>query len=353
MNQNDKVNLIKIDAEKSILSALKQMDLTFKRLLLVFEHMTFKGVLSIGDIQRAIIRDIDLSTPVKAILRKNIEMATPEESYEQVKNRMLKLRTECMPVVDKENNLIDVYFWEDVFGDKKDRIFSTLNIPVIIMAGGEGKRLKPITNVIPKALIPIGEKTMLEEIMDRFLIAGCNQFYISVNYRADMIKHYFEKMNNARYNIEYFQENKPLGTAGSLYLLKDKIHSTFFVSNCDIIVDQDYEEIYNYHKENQNDLTVVVALKHFSLPYGTIESGKNGVLKSLSEKPEITFKVNTGMYLLEPGLLKEIPENKFLHITQLISIVKKRNGNIGIFPVSENSWKDIGEWNQYLKFLKL
>jgi NDP-sugar pyrophosphorylase family protein len=220
------------------------------------------------------------------------------------------------------------------------------------MAGGKGTRLKPLTNVIPKPLIPIGDKTIVEKIMDRFMSVGCRDFYFSVNYKAETIRHYFDTIEHKDYEITYFKEDKPLGTAGSLYLIRDKIETTFFVSNCDIIIDEDYSEILKYHRENKNELTIVAALKHYSIPYGTIKTGDNGLLIELIEKPELTFQINSGMYIMEPHLLSEIPENVFFHITHLIENIKKRNGKIGVFPVSEGSWKDIGERDMYLSFLK-
>ena len=138
-----------------------------------------------------------------------------------------------------------------------------------------------------------------------------------------------------------------MGTAGSLSLLKDQIKETLFVSNCDILIDQDYSEVLKYHRENKNEITVVAALKHYPIPYGTIETGENGRLLELIEKPEISFKINTGIYILEPHLLNEIPENVVFHMTQLIKNVNKRNGLVGVFPVSEKSWKDIGDWDEY------
>lgn len=119
--------------------------------------------------------------------------------------------------------------------------------------------------------------------MDRFVECGSNHFYMSVNYKADLIKTYFELIDNPHYIIDYFKENKPLGTAGSLRLLKGKLNSTFFVSNCDILINEDYSEILRYHKENKNELTLVVAVKNFSIPYGVIETAEDGVLKSISE----------------------------------------------------------------------
>lgn len=352
MKLKERISNISIAKEASLLMALHQMDQTQKHLLFVFDADLYVSLISIGDIQRAIIKGVSLKTPVYKILRKSIRTAYEKDSYEEVKALMLRYRVECMPIINKKGELVDVYFWEEVFGKELKRNTPNINIPVVIMAGGKGTRLKPLTNILPKPLIPIGEKTIIEEIMNKFTNVGCSNFFISVNYKADTIKYYFETLNNKNYHIDYFQEDKPLGTAGSMFLIKDKIKTTFFVSNCDIIIDQDLEEIYNYHKENKNVITIVSALKHYKIPYGTVESGINGVLKSLVEKPDLTFHINSGMYILEPEVLEKIPENKFMHITELIGLIKDLEQNVGVFPISEGSWKDIGEWDQYLKFTK-
>ena len=166
-----------------------------------------------------------------------------------------------------------------------------------------------------------------------------------------MIKHYFDTLRNPYYNIRYFKEPTPLGTAGSLHLLCDKLNQTFFVSNCDIIIDAEYDKIFDYHRGNNNELTIVSALRHYPIPYGTIKTGTDGRLISIKEKPELTFQINSGLYILEPSLLSEIPATEIFHMTDLINRILKRNGRIGVFPVSEGSWKDIGNWNDYKHFL--
>ena len=183
------------------------------------------------------------------------------------------------------------------------------------MAGGKGTRLKPLTNVLPKPLIPLGEKTIIENIMDKFYDVGCNQFHISVNYKAEMIRYFFSALGHNKYQIDYIQEKTPLGTAGSLHLLKGKLNSTFFVTNCDILIDQDINDVLEFHKMYKNEITVVAALKNYSLPYGILETQQEGKLTKIAEKPNFTFKINTGFYILEPHLLNEIPQNKFYHIT--------------------------------------
>lgn len=346
MNKQEIIEQLSISKTASILDAIKKMDELKKKLLIVTKDKSFHSLLSIGDIQRAILKNISFDAPLEEILRENIRVAYEQEPFEQVKARMLKFRMEMLPVLNEKKEIVQLHLWNEVFGEAYKRFKGDLNVPVVIMAGGKGTRLKPITNIIPKALIPIDEKPIVEVIIDKFRLMGANQFFMSVNYRADMIRHYFEQVEKD-YGLTYVKEEKPLGTAGSLFLLKKKLKETFFVTNCDIIIEEDYEEIYKYHKREKNDLTVVAALKHYAIPYGILETREQGLLTSISEKPELTFQVNSGMYILEPELLDDIPENEFFHITHLMEKIMKRKGKIGVFPVSEGSWMDIGVWSEY------
>ncbi len=349
MNLKEKIKNIKIQKERSILEALKLMDLHNKRLLLVFDEDDFINIITIGDLQRAIIKNFPIETVIGKILRKNTIIAKNTNSVQSIKKIMIENRTECMPIVNEKNELVDVILWEEVFdANQKIPKKRRLKMPVVIMAGGKGTRLKPLTNVLPKALIPLGDKTMLEEIMDSFTDYGINDFYITVNYKADLIKHFITEETDKKYNVDFVLEKQALGTAGSLHLLKNKINQTFFVSNCDIIIKNDYVDFVDYHRRNKNEITIIAALKHYPIPYGVIETKENGELINIVEKPEFTYKINSGFYILEPHLIKEIPENTFFHITYLIDAVKKRGGKIGVYPVSEKSWIDIGEWKEYL-----
>ena len=336
----------------SLLSALKQMDSQHVKMLFVFENERFVSILTIGDIQRAIVNNIALDSPIAGIVDRNKQFAYVGESKDAIREEMLSLRAECMPVLDKDANLVDVVFWKDLFEKDESQSRVKINLPVVIMAGGKGTRLKPITNVIPKPLVPIGDKTILETILDQFEEIGCRKFYMSVNYKADIMKYYLSQLDH-HYDIEFFQEDKPLGTIGSVSLLKGKITSPFFVSNCDSINEQDYRDVYDYHVSNHNDLTIVTMVKSFKIPYGVIETGEDGLMTSLSEKPELTYQVNTGVYILNPSCIDEIPEGEFFHITHLMEKIKAKGGRVGCFPVSENSWKDMGEWPEYLKMINV
>ena len=349
--KQDRITKRNIDIHASIIEALKKMDIEKTKVLFVFNKDRFEGLLTIGDIQRAIIKGIDLTNTLSLILDKQKIYATENDSKEIIKKKMSRLRAECMPVVNNNGDLIEVYFWKDLF-EEPERHNSSINLPVVIMAGGKGTRLAPLTNVYPKPLIPVGEKTIIETIMDKFVEYDCHNFHISVNYKADTIKNYFDFIANPTYNINYFQEEKPMGTAGSLRLLKDKINTTFFVSNCDILIEEDYATILKYHKSNNNELTVVAAVKTISIPYGTIITKENGLLESIEEKPTLSFKINTGLYVLEPSLLDDIPD-EFFHITHLMEKLKAEGRRVGVYPISQNDWKDMGDWNEYLRMIKV
>lgn len=352
MSVCEKINSRAIQNTKNILQALKKMDEVKVKMLLVFEGKQFLSILTIGDIQRAIIKGVNMTEPITSILQTKKKFASPEETIEQVRQKMLSLRAECMPVVDVEGNLVNVYFWNELFNYSEADHRKKINLPVVIMAGGKGTRLKPITNVIPKPLVPVGDKTILEVIMDQFESIGCKKFYMSVNYKADMMEFYLSQLDH-KYDIEFFMEDKPLGTIGSVSLLKGKITTPFFVSNCDSINEQDYRDVYDYHISNHNDMTIVTMVKSFKIPYGVIETGEDGLMRSLQEKPEHTYMVNSGVYILNPDLINEIPEGEFFHITHLMEKVKARGGRVGCFPVSENAWHDMGEWPEYLKMIKV
>lgn len=349
----NKIKHLLIQETATITDALKQMDAVDKKLLIVIDiNGDFISIVSVGDIQRNLIKNQNFKAPISDVLRNDVKVSKVGQSLEIIKEEMVKFRMELMPILSEDNKLVDVIFWEDIFKEEHTLAKGSLNIPVVIMAGGKGTRLKPITNIIPKPLIPIGDKTIVEHIIEKFLASGSTTFYFTVNYKSEMIKAHFDALNDKRYTLHYLKEEQPTGTAGSLAFLKDKIDTTFFVSNCDIIVNQDYEEVYNYHKENNNALTLIGALKNYSIPYGTMKLTSEGFLKEIEEKPEHNFLVNAGFYIIEPELLQEIPENTFFHITHLMEKILERKGRIGVFPVSEASWMDIGNWVEYNQTLK-
>ena len=196
-----------ISLDHTILSAMKLMDERKRKLLFITnKENLFIGVLSIGDLQRAIINQHPLDTPIEKILRKYITIAHTNQSYEEIRQVMIENRTESMPVIDNKGYLKKILYWEDIIGSSRQKEYKKINLPVVIMAGGQGSRLKPLTNVLPKPLIPIGHKTIIEDIMDSFAKFACNNFYISINYRADFIKYYLNNFSDNKYDINFFEE---------------------------------------------------------------------------------------------------------------------------------------------------
>lgn len=354
MEYTEKIKNRIVDSQKTLIQTMRLMDERCTKSLLVFNNHKFVGIITNGDLQRAIISKVPFETTIINILdNKTKRYAKSTDHREYIKTWMLEKRAEFMPVLDNDGNLVNVVFWDDLFFD--DNIVDSrkkIDLPVVIMAGGKGTRLSPLTKVIPKPLVPVGDKTILEVIMDQFECIGCHKFYMSVNYKADMMKYYLSLLDH-KYDVEFFQEEKPLGTIGSVSLLKGKITTPFFVSNCDSINEQDYRDVYDYHMNNNNDLTIVTMVKSLKIPYGVIETGEDGILTSISEKPELTYQVNTGVYILNPNCIDEIPEGEFFHITHLMEKIKSRGGRVGCFPVSEHAWKDMGEWPEYLKMIKV
>lgn len=346
------ISNITIAPSTTLLAALKAMDERKVKTLFVFNGSHFEGLFTLGDVQRAIIKNIGLDKEVGLILDRYKIYGYKGEKDSDIREKMRSIRAEVMPILDEAGEIFDVWFWDEVFNEQEPDNRPKIDLPVVIMAGGKGTRLKPITNVIPKPLVPVGDKTILEVIMDQFEKIGCHKFYMSVNYKADMMKYYLSQLDH-KYDIEFFMEEKPLGTIGSVSLLKGKITSPFFVSNCDSINEQDYRDVYDYHVSNHNDMTIVTMVKSFKIPYGVIETGEDGLMTALKEKPEQNYQVNTGVYILNPGLIDEIPEGEFFHITHLMEKVQKSGGRVGCFPVSEHAWKDMGEWPEYLKMIKV
>lgn len=343
-----------IESTESLLCAIKKMDEIKRKLLIVYRGGKFYSLLSIGDVQRAILagKDLSSSTISETVEHKELFVCRECDSLEHIKKEMVAIRCEFMPILDEYDNLKKVYFWEDFFAgnyEEKEQGVSLVDIPVVIMAGGEGRRLRPITNILPKPLIPFGEKAIVQVIMERFRRYGATQFTMSVNYKAEMIQFYFDSLKEKDYVVDYIMENKPLGTAGSLYLIKNKMKDTFFVSNCDILIRHNYAEMLDYHREQKNLITAVAALKIYEIPYGTFEVEKNGMFKSIQEKPELSYMINTGMYVLEPEVLDYIQDGEHLHITDLMGKIKDDGKKVGVYPINSSSWVDIGTWKEYNK----
>jgi len=331
--------------------AIKKMDLGGIGFLAISDkNKKIIGIITDGDFRRAVLKGIDLNQNVLVIANKTFQYI--EKDYhldEALKYFSGKCAIEYLPVIEN-GILVDIISKDDLFQKEliEDSNKQKIKLPVIIMAGGKGKRLDPFTRVWPKSLIPIGEKPIIELIMDEFSKNSLTEFYISINNNDKMLRAFFA--DHKTYNkIKYIKENKPLGTAGALRLLEGKIKGNIFVTNCDIIIKVDYNTIIQFHKKNNNDLTLIGSIHHKMIPYGVCEIDDKGMLLNINEKPEYDFLVNTGLYLLKTSMLKQIPKNKYFDMTTLIQKALSNKKKIGVYPVSEKSWFDTGEWQEYKK----
>ena len=343
---------ILINKSASVKEAMKQLDKTAEKILFVVEdNNKLIGSLTDGDIRRWILKDGDLQSEVEDVCFRGTYFVNSDFNLEQVKEEILKRKIVYIPIVNNEKEIIEFLIWDKLFDGKIIRkAKKKLNAEVVIMAGGKGTRLDPFTKILPKPLIPIGDKSILEIIIEKFTEYQQKEFYISVNHKAKIIKSYFEDIQ-PDYKLNYIDEDKPLGTVGSLKKLDGKLTKDIILTNCDIIIEADYSDLLNHHKEKCNDITIVASLKHYNIPYGICEIENGGQLVNIKEKPEYDLLVNTGMYILKPEVLKYIPSDEFFHITHLIEKIKITH-KIGIYPISENSWIDTGEWVEYKKAIK-
>jgi len=335
----------------TIKEAMKQLDLTAEKVLLVVDNeKKLIGTLTDGDVRRGILSGRSLEDSIDDIYNTSPSFLYDDTvSAETVKHILLEKKIELLPVVDRKKHVVDYITWDSIFSSEETRVIDDakkINIPVVIMAGGKGTRMEPFTKVLPKPLIPIGDKTIAELIMEQFALYGVDTYYYTLNYKGEMIKAYFNSIDHD-YTIHYVHEEDFLGTAGSLKLLENDLPGTFILSNCDIIVRADYSEVLQFHIDNKSDLTVLSAVQHHQIPYGVIKFGKNGIIESIEEKPEHSFTINTGVYFINSDCLELIPGGKFFHLTELIEKLIDNGKKVYTYPVNTNDYIDIGQWDEY------
>ncbi|MDN3555242.1 nucleotidyltransferase family protein [Halomonas maura] len=337
-----------IDERRNVLEALQQLEETRRKILYVTTgHGRLLGTLTDGDVRRWILGGGDLDGVVEAVCNRIPYSAKADYRIAEIKSAMSTHQINSVPVLDDAGCIIDVLFWDSLFQQGEEvRKGTSLDLPVVVMAGGKGTRLAPFTSVLPKPLIPVGEKTAIEVIMDAFAEHGVDEFYLSVNYKSKLIQAYFEELAPP-YRLNFVYEDKPLGTGGSLHTLAGHLEGDLIVTNCDVIIKADYHALVEHHRKEDNDITMVVSLRHYDIPYGICDIVDNGQLCAMREKPHYNFLVNTGLYVLKASTLELIPENQFYHLTELIEDVKDRGGRVGVYPISDKAWLDTGEWQQY------
>jgi choline kinase len=286
-----------ISGDLPVIDAMSTINENARGIAFVCEGMALKGVVTDGNIRRYIIRGGDMQAPVRAVMTDDPKFINHHDNVDP-KAVMEELHINAVPIVNSAHEVIAIQFLHE------SRVYQStdLGVPVAVMAGGKGTRLLPLTRVLPKPLIPVGDRTILEIIMDRFASFGCDRFDVIVNYKRNLIKAFFED-SERNYDVSFTDETEYGGTGGGLSLLKGKYADTFFMTNCDILIEEDYGEILRHHRARGNILTMVTAMKSIPVDYGTVEVSGDGLVTGLTEKPQLSMLVNTGLYVIEPRFL--------------------------------------------------
>jgi len=304
------------------------------QLALVCRDGKLLGTATDGDIRRAILASIPLDSPISVAMNRTPITARVGISDMAALTVMRQRSIHQLPIVDAEGVVVEVKLIDDLALAQQNDHW------VVLMAGGLGSRLKPITDDIPKPLIRVGDKPILETVLGGFIKAGFGRFFISVNYKAEMIREYFGDGSAWGVEISYLEENDRLGTAGALSLLPERPKHPFFVMNGDLLTTVNFEQMLKYHREHQAFSTVCVREHSVTVPFGVIDFDDHRLL-GIREKPTQKFFVNAGVYLLDPGVLDHIGENEVIDMPTLIGRTIACGKPSVVFPLREY-WIDVG-----------
>jgi dTDP-glucose pyrophosphorylase len=324
----------------TIREALEIIDTSSMQIaLIVDETKRLLGTVTDGDIRRGILKGIALDEPVQRIMNPHPTVARSHERRDIVLAVMKLKQLNHIPVVDDEGRVINIETLQDLIrGEDKENW-------VVLMAGGLGTRLRPLTDECPKPMLKVGGKPVLETILDNFLEYGFRKFYLSVNYKADMVTDYFGDGSRWGTEIRYIHETKRMGTAGALGLLPEKPTRPLMVMNGDLLTKVNFQQLLAFHLEHQAEATMCVREYNFQIPYGVVKMDKHRLM-GIDEKPIQRFFVNAGIYVLEPKALDLLPKDTYFDMPSLFAKVIEKNGETTVFPIREY-WLDIGQVNDY------
>jgi dTDP-glucose pyrophosphorylase len=318
-----------------------------KCIVFVDEEGQLVGTLSDGDLRKAISGGSDLEDSIARLIQKNATVLEEGNySVSEAQKLFLENKFDLIPVIDSTNRVVEILTWAEVFSPPVTSTEHPLNVPVVIMAGGRGTRLDPFTKILPKPLVPIHEKPVIEHIIERFLAVGIRNFFVTVNYKSRILKAYFEELQE-EYSTVFVDEKTPLGTAGGLSFLKSRIKEDFFVANCDVVVEVDLRHLYSQHVDGKYDITLVVSERSHIMPYGVCNLGKDGDLVSIDEKPNVDLLVNVGLYVVNPAVFKLIPREQKYDFTELVCEAIAKKYRVGVFRIKDQDWVDVGQWAEY------
>lgn len=308
-------------------------------LFVVDEENKLIGALTDGDIRRGLIKGIGIDSPVDQIIQSKPKFII--KGYNNL-DKIIEFREgnyKIIPVVDNNLKIVNVINFRN--------IKSYLPVDAVIMAGGRGLRLQPLTDVTPKPLLKVGNKTIMEHNLDRLALFGIDDFWISVKYLGEQIENYFGYGKEKNIKIEYVWENEPLGTIGAVSKIKNFEHDFILVTNSDLLTNVDYEQFFLDFISQDADLAVLTIPYQVSIPYAVLETS-NGTVKNFKEKPTYTYYSNGGIYLIKKGMLKYIPQDTFFNATDLMDELIKKGLKVISFPFS-GYWLDVGKHEDFEK----
>ncbi len=334
---------------ETIKDALKKIIKNGTRTVLVLDQKKkLLGTLSEGDVQKFLIKNKDINSKIDNIFNRFPEKVDSKKiDKDKLREKFISKQLGLLPVVNNNNIVEKILTWSEIFEDRKIKS-SLKSIDVIIMAGGKGERLKPYTDILPKPLVPINSKPMLEHIIDNLKYFNFRKFHLILNHQANLIKTYFKSKNNKFY-INFVKEKKPLGTIGGLSLIKKINSENILISNCDTLFKIDYSDFFNFHKKGNYFLSMIVSKTNYVFPYGACKV-KSKRLIALQEKPSSIFIANTGLYFAKKEIVKYIPRNKFYNMNTLIEKCLKLKKKVGVFNILQNSWTDLGQLSDLQKY---
>jgi len=321
--------------------AINALELESLRIVMVVdEDNRFVGTVTDGDIRRGLIRHLSMDVAISEIMFKEPVVASAEDDKNSILSKMKELDILQIPIIDKDYKIVGLETLQNLLEKKK------YDNPVFLMAGGFGKRLRPLTENTPKPLLQIGKKPILEKILEQFIDVGFHRFYISTHFKSEMVTEHFGDGGDWNITIEYVHEEVPLGTAGSLGLLPDSLPNLpILMMNGDILTQIDFAELLEFHLKGNGDVTVCVREYDFQVPYGVVKA-KGDYIVSIEEKPVHKFFINAGVYVLDPKTFNNIDGTSYLDMPKFLENKINNGRQINMFPVYEY-WLDIGQMDQF------
>ena len=335
-----------VSNQTSLHEGLQRMNDTGLQILLVTDgddHLV--GLLTDGDVRRALLKGLSMDEPVDRIMNRSFSSLRQDEAHLAQDFMRRSGKVSQLPILDRKGRVTDLAIRVGRLPAEAEKP----GVPVVVMAGGEGTRLSPLTRIVPKPLIPVGEQTMLEKILDTFSSHGFRDFRIIVNYKKELIKSYVSEAK-VPHRIQFVDEEVYLGTGGGLSLLRGCLRGTFLLTNRDIIADLDYGRLLEWHRKHEAHLTILGVRRRIEVPYGVIHTNESSLVTHMEEKPCYHHIISGGIYVAESSILELIPKRESVGMDDLIQRLTDRKMKITCYPVA-NGWFDMGQFQEYRNLL--